>query len=62
MLPLSDPMVAVWQPLAAGLGSLAVAAVLGALAVVWLVARTRGPAPRGQATVTPFRGRLREAA
>jgi hypothetical protein len=62
MLPLFEPVLVLYAPVALGLIGVAAVAIVGMAAVVVLAIRADRDRARSRATVTPIRSRLSEAA
>jgi hypothetical protein len=62
MLPLFEPVLVLYAPVALGLVGIAAVAMAGMAAVVVLVIRADRGGARSRATVTPIRSHLSEAA
>jgi hypothetical protein len=62
MLPVFEPVLTFYAPIAQGIVALAVVAAAGMAAVVWLVMWADRRTPRARPTVTPIRSRLRAVA
>jgi hypothetical protein len=58
MLPVFEPVLTLYEPIAQVIVGLAAVAAAGMATVVWLVISADRRRPRGRATVTPIRSRL----